>query len=80
MNLSAMQTPSGEMRNRIGKVAMLGFALPLGILLVLQATPYSIFPGKSRLIRGVLEVVVFGLLLLNAAWEFIDRRQGKQLN
>jgi hypothetical protein len=71
--------PSPETQNRIGKAVMLGVALPTGVILVLQATRYSLFPGKSGILWGILDVAVFGLLLLNSIWVWLGRRE-KQAN
>ncbi len=73
------QAPSEEVRNRVLKAVMLGVALPVGILLALQVTRYALFPGKTRILRGILEVAVFGILLLNSVWVWMDRR-AKQAN
>lgn len=74
MNLFSEQPPSYKVRNTFGKVVMLGVALPVGIILAMQATRYSLFPGKARILWGILDVAVFGLLLLNSLWAWMDRR------
>ena len=74
MNSLPKRAPSEEIRNRVFKVMMLGVALPAGILLALRATRYSLFPGNARILWGVLDVAVFGVLLLNAVWNWMDRR------
>ena len=67
--------PPRETRERVGKVVMLGIVLPVGVLLVLQPTRFSLFPGRARILWSVLDVAVFGYLLLNALWEWKERRQ-----
>lgn len=75
MNLLSSSPPPRETRERIGKVVMLGIVLPVGVLLVLQTTRFSVFPGKARVLWSVLDVAVFGYLLLSALWEWMQRRQ-----
>jgi hypothetical protein len=79
MSLFLNHAPSRETRERIGKIVMLGFVLPLGILLVLQSTRFALFPGRTRILLGALEVAVFGFLALNSIWTLTDRR-AKQAN
>jgi hypothetical protein len=74
VNLLPKQPPPTEVRNTLFKVVMLGVALPVGILLALQTTRYSLFPGKARILWGILDVAVFGILLLNSLWVSMDRR------
>lgn len=73
------RTPSQQARDRITKVVMVGIVLPIGLLLLLQATRYSLFPGKANLLWAVFKVGVFGVLLFNAVGEWLDRRR-KQAN
>jgi hypothetical protein len=47
----------------------------VGVLLVLQTTRFTLFPGKARVLWSVLDVAVSGYLLLNALWEWMQRRQ-----
>ena len=75
MNLFSSPPPPRETRERIGKVVMLGIVLPVAVLLVLQTTRFSLFPGKARVLWSVLDVAVFGYLLLNALWGWMQRRQ-----
>ena len=75
MNLLSSSPPPRETRERIGKVVMLGIVLPVGVLLVLQTTRFSLFPGKARVLWSVLDVSVFGYLLLSVLWEWMQRRQ-----
>ena len=73
------QPPPRRTQERIGKVVIVGFVIPLVLLLILQATRYSRFPGKARFIWGALDLIVFGYLILNSVWTLMDRRQ-KQAN
>lgn len=77
MNLLSSSPPPRETRERIGKVIMLGIVLPVGILLILQTTRFSLFPGRARVLWSVLDVAVFGYLLLNVLWEWMQRRQNQ---
>ena len=79
MNPFPKRAPSDKARNMVFKLAMVGVALPVGILLALQATRYSLFPGKTRILWGILDVVVFSVLFLNSLWVWRDRR-AKQAN
>ena len=75
MDAFLKQLPSRRTQERIGKVVILGFVIPLVLLLVLQTTRYSLFPGKARFIWAVLDVIVFGYLILNSVWTLMDRRR-----
>jgi positive regulator of sigma E activity len=79
VNAFFRQPPSSRTQELVGKVVVLGFVLPLVLLLLLQTTRYSLFPGKARFIWGALDVIVFGYLALNSVWRLMDRRQ-KQAN
>jgi hypothetical protein len=71
------QPPPRATRERFAKAVMLGIVLPAGIILALQYTRYSIFPGKTGVVWNVLDVAVFGFLLLYSLWEWMERRRGK---
>lgn len=79
MNLANLlkQPPPGATRERVAKAVMLGIVLPMGIVLALQYTRYSLLPGKTAAVWYVLDVVVFGFLLLYSLWGWMERREGK---
>jgi hypothetical protein len=77
VNLLSSSPSPRETRERIGKVIMLGIVLPVGVLLVLQTTRFSLFPGRARVLWSVLDAAVFVYLLLNVLWEWMQRRQNQ---
>jgi DMSO/TMAO reductase YedYZ heme-binding membrane subunit len=66
--------PSAAKRERLAKVVVL-IAVLVGVLLGLQYTRYALLPGtRTNTLWGVLNGLIFGFLLVNAIWEFRERR------
>ena len=78
MRLSELkQPPSRAIRERIRMLTMVGVVLPVAVLLVLQTTRFSVFPGKAHILWTILDVFVFGPMVLIAVWEWMERRNNQ---
>jgi hypothetical protein len=71
------QPPSPEQRERVAKIVVL-LALLIGIVLALQYTRYALLtPARTGTLWGVLSGLIFGFLLLDAAWKIAERRMAR---
>ena len=67
--------PPQQTRNRICNAVVFGALLPVGLLLLLQTTRFSVFPGRANILWAFFKVGALGILLLNSFWQLMDRRR-----
>ena len=72
------QTPSQLRRERVNKIIVFGVLVPATILLLLQTTRYSLFPGKADVLWAIIRAGVWFALIFNVVDAWLDRRRAQR--